>query len=210
MKRNLLIALAGLLFASLHCVAQADRGEEMKTVFGSGTEIKGFASFDNKITDFNAEKALFMGGHGGVILNKHIVFGLGGYGLVTRNEFDGIVPDKELDLYGGYGGLVLGYIIAPKEVIHVTVPVLLGAGGIEVVDHDIARNIDDRGVTVERSAFFVVEPSVQVEINVTKFFRFAIGGGYRFVHGSSLGNNQVKDGDLTSWTANVSFIAGRF
>ncbi|ELR69787.1 hypothetical protein C900_04634 [Fulvivirga imtechensis AK7] len=193
----------------MQSVAQ-DADDDIKTVFGKDTEIKGFASFDTKLTDFNEEKALFLGGHGGVILNKHIILGIGGYGMTTRNDFNGIIPGRKLDLYSGYGGLVFGYIIAPKEVIHITLPLLLGAGGIEVVDHHVANTIDDRGATVERSVYFVAEPSLQIEVNVTRFFRFAIGGGYRFVQGTDLKNNQVEDKDLTSWTANISFKLGKF
>lgn len=204
------IVLAACVFGAGKTKAQQDAGGEIKTIFSKDSEISGFGSFDMKLSDFNEDKALFLGGHGGVILNKHFIIGIGGYGITTNNTFDGITPNKELDLYSGYGGIVLGYVIAPREVIHISFPLLVGAGGVEVVDKSLASDIDDRGVTVERSAFFVVEPTAQVEVNITKFFRFAVVGGYRLVQGSSLDINRIKDEDLTSWTAGVSFKFGKF
>ena len=188
--------------------------DDVKTLFSKNSEIRGFGAFDMKLTDFNDEKALFVGGHGGVILNKHFIFGGGGYGLTTKNDFeiaDETGATQELSLYGGYGGIMLGYIIAPKEVIHVSIPVLIGAGGLEVTD-DSHPVVDDQRATIERSAFFVVEPGLEVEMNVARFLRIALVGGYRFIQGVDLDLdvNDISNEDLSNWTAGISFKVGKF
>ncbi|MEM8566249.1 MAG: hypothetical protein AAGF85_07290 [Bacteroidota bacterium] len=186
-----------------------DDNNNMKTIFSRKSEIRGFGSFDMKVTDFNEDKALFLGGHGGVILNKKFIFGGGGYGLTTSNTFDLEGSDQELELFGGYGGIILGYIIAPAEIIHVSFPVLIGAGGVEVAEEG-APIIDGERSILERSAFFVVEPAVEIEINMTRFMRLAIGGGYRFIQGADLDVGSITNEDLSSWTAGVSFKFGKF
>ncbi|MEM6524096.1 MAG: hypothetical protein AAF693_09900 [Bacteroidota bacterium] len=186
-----------------------DDNHNMKTIFSRKSEIRGFGSFDMKVTDFNEDKALFLGGHGGVILNKKFIFGGGGYGLTTSNTSDLEGSDQELELFGGYGGIMLGYIIAPAEIIHVSFPVLIGAGGVEVAEEG-APIIDGERSILERSAFFVVEPAVEIEINMTRFMRLAIGGGYRFIQGADLDVGSITNEDLSSWTAGVSFKFGKF
>ncbi len=201
-----------VLFFQAIILSAAAQSDDVKTLFSKESEIRGFGSFDMKVTDFNEEVALFLGGHGGVILNKHFMFGGGGYGLSTDNDFDFTDESgttEKLNLYGGYGGLILGYVIAPKEVIHISFPVLIGAGGVEVTD-DSRPRVDDQRATIERSAFFVVEPMVEAEMNVARFLRIAVGGGYRFIQGADLDVNNISDEDLSGWTTGISFKFGKF
>ncbi|MEM9859674.1 MAG: hypothetical protein AAF843_20140 [Bacteroidota bacterium] len=206
MKKVILIFYSMLFGTSL--IAQDD-SSDMKTIFSRKSEIRGFGSFDLKLTDFNEDKALFIGGHGGVILNQKFIFGGGGYGLATPNTFDLADGRQEFELYGGYGGIMLGYIIAPVEIIHVSFPVLIGAGGIEVAEEGAPIVEGERSI-LERSAFFVVEPAVEIEINVTRFMRMSIGGGYRLVQGADLDVGNISNEDLSSWTARLSFKFGKF
>lgn len=189
--------------------------QEIKTLFTKGAKIRGFGGFDMKISPVNNYNTLLIGGHGGIILNNNLIVGGGGYGMSTTNKFDGIDPAQELYLYGGYGGLVLGYSLSPKEIIHIHFPVLIGGGGFEVSDRKDLREFRDQNQLaldhrVEHSSVFVVEPGVEVEINVTKFFRFGMGGSYRIVQGAVLDRNNITDSDLSSWAANVSFKFGKF
>lgn len=202
MKKVLLLIF---IACQIGAIQAQDDSDEMKTIFSRKSEIRGFGSFDLKLTDFNEDKALFIGGHGGVILNKKFIFGGGGYGLSTSNTFELGDGTEKLELFGGYGGIMLGYIIAPSEIIHISFPVLLGAGGVEV-----APIINGERSILERSAFFVVEPNVEIEINMTRFMRLAVGGGYRLVQGSDLDIGNISDDDLSSWTAGVSFKFGKF
>lgn len=206
MKKVIILIFINIIAMSSY----AQRDTEVKTLFGSKSEVRGFGSFDIKMTEFNNENAVFLGGHGGVILNKHFIFGGGGYGLTTKNDFrvPGGTPER-LNLYGGYGGLILGYILAPKEVIHVSFPVLIGAGGVEVVD-DSLPTVNDLRATIERTAFFVIEPGVEIEMNVARFLRIAANGGYRHVEGADLDINAISNSDLSSWTAGISFKFGKF
>ena len=205
----ILAALNGLLFAQEH--------REIKTLFGRDTDVDGFGALDLRVSEINNEAALLIGAYGGVILSKKIMVGAGGYGIATDNQFDGLEPEKPLNLYGGYGGILLGYMISSLEVVHVNFPVLIGAGGMEVSDREEFRdltnpphNLDPRIFRIESSAFFVVEPGVEVELNVTRFFRIALGTSYRFTQGVDLPRNQIGDEDISGWTGNLSFKFGGF
>lgn len=156
------------------------------TLLSGEVDHGGFGGPVVKMTRINGADALLVGARGGWIINHTFVIGLGGYGLVTD-----IVP-KTPGLFGtdrlllGYGGLELEFIMASDEVVHVTFPVLIGAGA---VGYRSAIFDDDWGLNLHLSfdqrydTFFVIEPAVNVELNVASFFRIAAGVSYRHVTG---------------------------
>ena len=135
------------------------------------------------------------------------------FGLATQPSFEGIVPGpdtpKRLTLYGGYGGIVVGGTILGKEVVHISLPVTLGAGNLDVSDDDFFdQGLGDTQFTVENSTFFVVEPAAQLEFNITSYLRIGAGVSYRWVTGLELTN--ISDQDMTDFTGVLSVRVGRF
>lgn len=189
------------------------KDEEVKSLLSKKNDLNAFGAADLKVGDLNGERGLLVGAYGGFIINRRYLFGVAGYGLVTNVEFEGIVPGqtepKKLNLHGGYGGVIIGGTIAPKELIHISFPIVLGAGSLEVVDKDFfINNPADSEFTVENTVFFVAEPGIEVEFNITKYFRLGAGVTYRYVSGTELEN--VKDDDISGTTALISFRFGRF
>lgn len=58
------------------------------------------------------------------------------------------------------------------------------------------------------TAFFVVEPGLEVEINVTRFFKIGVGASYRFVRESDL--TLVSNDDLSGFSGGFSLKFGKF
>ncbi|MEM6641719.1 MAG: hypothetical protein AAF616_01965 [Bacteroidota bacterium] len=210
-----------LLLVCLSHVSQGQRyldtnnpdDDQVKSLLGQGNEINGFGAVDIKVGDLAGERALLVGAYGGFIIDRKYLFGLAGYGIATKVEIEGVNPGdasiKPLDLYGGYAGVFLGISILPKEVVHVSIPILLGAGALEISDGDFfTANPADSEFVVEKSGFFVVEPGMEVEFNLTRHFRLGLGATYRHIAGSNLVN--VDDRDLRGFTTVVSFRLGRF
>ncbi len=187
------------------------KDKEIKSLLGKGNDLNGFGSVDFKVADMMGERAMLAGAYGGVLVNRRYMLGVGGYGIATKLEFDGMVgaDPKTLNLNGGYGGIVIGGMIASKEVIHLVFPVFFGAGSVEVSDRNFFPNSpNDAEFTIESSAFMIVEPAMQVEFNITENFRLAAGMSYRYVTGTEL--NNVSDADLSGSSVMVSFRFGRF
>lgn len=186
---------------------------EVKSLLSKNNDLNAFGAVDIKVGDMMSERGLLAGAYGGFIINRRYLFGVAGYGLVTNIEFEGLVPGqttpKPLNLQGGYGGIIIGGTIAPRELIHISIPVVLGAGSLEVVDKDFfVNNPADSEFTVENSVFFIAEPGIEVEFNITKYFRLGAGMTYRYISGLELEN--VKDDDISGTTAMLSFRFGRF
>ena len=181
-----LVLILGILIgiASL-ATAQGDlkeigKKDQMQTLFGYDSKITGYGSLESKFTRLNEKDAIIIGGHGGVIFNSYFYFGLGAYGLVTRQQINGRPPEsslpaKMLDIHMGYTGMMMGFNIMPKKAVHFSVPLFVGVGNLE---------LEHNKVFIENSAFLLFEPGLQLELNVVHFMKFGIGSGYRMVHGT--------------------------
>ena len=212
--KNLTITLIMLTLFG-HSLFAQDQQEipykQTKTLLGDGTKVRGFGSLDIKMTEFNGDLGTMMGAHGGIILNNHFVLALGGYGLTSNYLIEDRENSDDLYLYGGYGGLILGGIFSPKEIVHIYTPVLIGAGGFEVTDRSFLNNFNRPpgfGTFAETTAFFVVEPGLEIEVNVTRFFKIALGASYRFIRESDL--EMVSNSDLSGFSGGMSLKFGKF
>ncbi len=185
--------------------------EPTNTLLGDGAKVRGFGSLDMRMTEMKDDLGLLMGAHGGIILNNHFVIGLGGYGLTSNFKIENAETPDDLYLYGGYGGLILGGIFSPKQVVHIYTPILIGAGGMEVTDRNYFNNFNRPapiGTFSETSAFFVVEPGLEVEVNITRFFKIGLGASYRFIRESDL--TMVTNKDLSGFSGGLSLKFGKF
>lgn len=152
------------------------------------------------------EFALLIGGRGGWILNfeskNSFSFGAAGYGLANNIETSSSSDLESSYLYLGYGGLETEFTHRTNDLIHTTFRGLIGSGvtGNRSEKHQI-ENLFGR-------EFFVAEPGLNVELNVTDFFRINTGISYRFISGSE--HQDFSDGDLSGISGVLSFKFGWF
>lgn len=162
-----------------------------QTLINGDIESGGFGGPAVKITSINGENTVLVGGRGGWIINHTFVLGGAGYGLVTNvnaNKTDTIHKFIEM----GYGGLDLEYIASSDNLIHLSLGLLIGGGCIGYKD----ENDDEFNYHRSMTGFFILEPGVNANLNVTHFFRIACGVSYRYVSGSqsSLSTNSGLSG----------------
>jgi hypothetical protein len=203
MKRTtilLLIVLGTPLFA------------QQQTLFDGELESGGFGGPAARFTQIQKEFAVFAGGYGGWLINHQLMIGGGGFGLATEHVVSGDAMayysfPRTMYLEVGYGGGMLEYIFLPNSLLHGSVSVLIGAGGVtyqesryEWNDHDYSRRSD---------AFFVLEPTVNAELNLTTWMRLAAGVSYRYVSGIGelVG---ISNSDLSGPSASIALKFGSF
>ncbi len=145
--------------------------QEIQTLFGYGTRISGFGGPFMSFTTINGEFAHMMGGGGGVLLGD---FFLGGYGEGLTNYIENIEGGDKIEF--GHGGFWTGYSFFGVKPIHPAFSLQLGWGDISLKDPEGYESYYNDNV-------FVVNPTVELEMNFTKFFRLSVGGHYRLVTG---------------------------
>lgn len=213
-----------LLLFVLFGYGQEEESQEFKTIFGSDFESGGYGAPELKLGPVNGVSSLFVGGRGGWIIGHRLVIGGGGYGMTTNNTFMEDPADRpsnlpvdstrNIKLDMGYGGLLLEFIAMPKSAVHLSFPVLIGGGGSNLGAQTFVgqSNYYPEGWAtydfIENSGFFVVEPGVFIELNMTKFFRLSAGGSYRFISGVNM--QRLNSNDLSGATFSLALKFGGF
>ncbi len=209
MKRTIIIYT--LLLLSTSAFAQ-DRNGEYRTLFG-GDGIKSHGGYGAVSTGYSRianRDAILIGGHGAWLIDHRIGIGISGTGFMTERRHDAVLDNRYL-LAGGYGGLRLEYILMPNSPIHLSIPMVVGAGGVGYsrsnVDFEINNAVDSHG-------FFLFEPGIELELNVIKLMRISFGASYRFTSDVSLkyadANRIVGTDALRGFSGSISFKFGKF
>ena len=186
MKRALLAFAVMLISVSI--IAQ-ENTDEIKTLFGNQGKqsIGGYGGINTSYGTVAGHDAIFIGGRGAVVLNHSLAIGLGGNGFISETVYDNNLLE-DYEFAGGYGGIIIEPIIGAKNPIHVSVPLLIGAGGVGYVKHwgDYNNDGDYTNYDEDSNAFFIFEPGVEVEFNLVKFMRIAVTGSYRLTSNINL------------------------
>jgi hypothetical protein len=164
--------------------------QNIKTLFGkNGGKIEngGWGGFTFGYTRLAGKDAFIGGGRGGWLINHCFTLGLAGYGFFSNMHYnDQYQPTIDnYSLGGGYGGLLLEPIISPFNPVHISIPVLIGAGSAFVVDEMYSHGNYHNDYNAY-PAYFVLEPGVDIEVNIVKFFRVALNVSYRYTSNLSL------------------------
>jgi hypothetical protein len=210
MKKTMFIL--ALIFAVYLAGAQDSyQDDEIKTVFSKHRSNGGYGAFSIAYSQIDGHDAFVAGGRGAFIFDHSLAIGLGGYGFVNNLAVHSYqYPNNELSLTGGYGGLFIEPIVAGKLPVHLSFPILFGMGGISQVDLNgwdywgpvnPIRNYD-------YDVFFIIEPAVELEFNLARFFRTAAYVSYRYTS-----NIQIFDTDenvLNGFNFGLTFKFGKF
>lgn len=220
-KHTLAISSAFAIMASNPLMAQ-EAPAEPRTLFGSNAERRngGWGGPAVALTEVMGKPALLTGLKAGWIIDHRFTLGIGGYGMVTD------VPNKGYDAYlvdngeevrrtsqfrMGYGGLLLEPVIAYKSPVHVTLPILIGAGGCayetstrwEASDSTHYSDWRDQG-----QAFFLLEPGVELELSLVRILRVGIGASYRYT--SDIDLPATPADALRGFNTSFTIKVGRF
>jgi hypothetical protein len=178
-------ALAAALLVLGAAGADEARAQDIQTLFSAPVAHGGFGGPVVKFGSVRGDLGVWVGGRGGWIIGfrdgHSLSIGGGGYGLATSHPApdpaDAGWPEADdLRARVGYGGFELEYTNRSRRLLHWTATTLVGAGSVAL----------ERGaipVTADEPTFFVVEPGVFAELNVTSFLRLHTGLTYRQTRG---------------------------
>ena len=128
-----------VLFIFLTEIATAqENNSSYKTVFNSSDQKKsafgGYGAFHLGYSNIDGKGAFLFGLRGAWIINHSIALGFGGTGFINNLN----LRTNLFDLYlgGGYGGFIFEPIIASNSKVHVSVPILVGGGGVVAFTKD--------------------------------------------------------------------------
>jgi hypothetical protein len=213
MKKSLLIIAVSILIPA-GIIAQDPefqyyKNKEMKTLLGRNRSGGGYGSFTTGYTTIDNKHALLFGGRFSWIASHTVGIGIGATGFINEYHYEPSL-DRNVFLTGGYGGLYIEPILFPRFPVHLSFPVLFGAGGISFISKD--DNFNNNFIENSK-AFLLIEPSAELELNLTKFFRLAFGATYRFptqFDAGLPGNYTIDIESLKSLSYTVTLKFGKF
>jgi len=134
-----------------------------------------------------------MGGEAGLLLDHRFSIGGAGYWLTSKVRGPRFPDDTASVLGFGYGGLLLHYQIVGDGPIYLSLGSLIGGGAIALFEYSEEEGLEFNDDEQSANGFFVVEPSVKVHANLTRWMRLGLDGAYRFVHGVNSYGFEEKD-----------------
>jgi len=152
------------------------KSKEIKTLLGRNRQGGGYGAFSTGYTTIDNYHGLLFGGRFSWIASHSVGIGFGATGFINEFHYEPSI-DRDVFLTGGYGGLYVEPILFPRLPVHLSFPVLLGAGGISFISKD--DDVFNDNFIEDSKAFLIIEPSAELELNLTKFFRLAFGVSYR-------------------------------
>ncbi|MCF6171512.1 MAG: hypothetical protein L3J31_01260 [Bacteroidales bacterium] len=231
MKTKTIFTLLLAFFSFTFLLAQEGK-EEMKLLFHPKDGHQkiangGYGAFSIGWTQINGQGAILLGGRAAWIANHYLAFGLAGSGFFNDFYNGNSYRPEEYFLAGGYGGLLIEPILMPMKPVHVSFPIIFGAGGVTAAPPGSWDGYNHGGgyyydnYYYDTDAFFVFQPGLEVEFNIVKFFRIALGASYRFTDGINLqykyfDNNNVEktvivdSKALNAFNASITFKFGWF
>jgi hypothetical protein len=210
MKKTTLLFISILVFTIARS-QDSYQNDEIRTVFSRNKSNGGYGAFTIGYSNIGGYDALVTGGRGAFIFDHALAIGLGGYGFVNNLDYDyHHSSNRNLSLAGGYGGFLIEPIVAGKSPVHLAFPILIGGGGVTLVDiygWDYWGN-PYPGNEYAYDAFFVIEPAVELEFNLARFFRLAAAVSYRYTSEINLYRTDLVDTKQTSADALRGFNFG--
>ncbi|MCW3463166.1 hypothetical protein [Chitinophaga nivalis] len=203
-----------LLAVALSIVALSVKAQEIQTLTSrpksaGKTKVGGYGTALGKITGFDGTVAIMTGAYGGVLLNKKFLLGAGAYSLINKLEAKASDGGK-YNLW--YTGFVFEYVHHSDKLFHWSAGTLIGGGGLTEQGKKYKVWEDgwekDKYRYTTAHGFFVAEPFVNVELNISRNIRLVGGGSYRFAVGA--GGNPFSDNQLSAPSFHLGIKAGVF
>ena len=203
----LLLLLSSALFAQENDSPKKD--QEFQTLLGHDKHNGFYGAFSVGYTEIEDKQAVTFGGRLEWIAGHSLGLGFGGTGFINENHFE---PSLNSDVFltGGYGGIYIEPIVMPNFPVHISFPILLGGGGVSYVSEETSW---DHNMIEDTEAFLIAEPGAELELNLTRNFRLAIGTSYRFTTAFNVGTSELTEVNskaLQGFSFMMTFKFGRF
>lgn len=187
-----------ILFTSTALLALPEIGRAQSPP-SHAVDVGGFVSLDAHIGRINGRGAVTSGAEIALLLDHRFSLGLTGAALVNDDDDDAPGGTRDLRRFG-YGGVSLGYVVAPASALHYLIDVLVAGGSV--------RSQADSAPDGDGDRIFVLQPSIAAEVSLSRHMRAAAGISYRAVSG--VDSAGLSNADLRGFAVRLTVSAGKF
>jgi len=180
---------------------------DVETLSGNNGHSGGYGALTFKGSKFKDAAILMMGLRGAWVVNRSLGLGIDINGILPLSKYDDVDPEGKNYgiLLGGYGGWLLEPVIWSNKIIHLTIPVSIGAGWLGYIEDWEGEDFYYGGDLYDQDVFWYIEPGLNAEINISRYFRVNAGVSKRFSQDLYLYNTPSDAFDKLNYTVVLKF-----
>jgi hypothetical protein len=139
-----------------------------------------------KVNSIQGTVSTLIGGYGGALFNRSFLLGIAGGANLSHPSVN-----------YGYFGAIAQYIVRPSEMVHFSGQLVLAQGSTK--DYENPKNgLLENFMNISGARFFMTEPGVNIELNISQKVALVAGVSYRFVTGINEENKNIQITKLTN------------
>ena len=201
MKRSLILQL--ILACAVCIVTNAARAQGTQTLMDSSTSIRSVWSFETATNSIKQNVGTAVGMYWGAVFNKTYLLGIGGDVNLSHTVTN-----------YSYVHLLAQYMEQSDQLLHYGGELSLGFGSVKDYEHP-KTSLFDNFFNTSGTIFYLAEPQVFGELNITPKSRLLVGLGYFFAFGldaknTNIAQSRITNQDLSGVTLTVSLKLGTY
>jgi len=195
LSEGLFVMIVTLMISTVEAIAQEQ--DSTKSLFGSDVKVSEIWSPEVKINSIQGEVGTLIGFYGGAVFNRSVLIGISGGANLSHSHVN-----------YGYFGAIGQYIYKPSNLWHCSGQLLLAYGSTKDYEDTKSGLLDNFG-NVSGASFFLMEPGINLELNLSKRLTLVTGISYRYVTGLDENNENVQITHVTNKDlSGFNFIIG--
>jgi hypothetical protein len=184
LTKGILVTILMILFSK--AVTSAQNVDSTQTLFKSEVKVSEIWTPEVKFNSIQGKFGTLIGFYGGAVFNRSFLLGISG----------GVNLSHPTINYG-YFGAIGQYIFKPSNLWHISGQLLLAYGSAKEYEDPKSGLLDEFG-NVSGAPFFLVEPGLNLELNLSKRVTLVAGISYRNVSGMNENSENVSTTHLTN------------
>jgi len=194
------VLMATLMFVATGAASQSN--DSTRTLFRSDVKVSELWVPEVKLNSIQGDIGTLIGFYGGALINKSVLLGIAG----------GVNLGHPRVNYGYFGGIGQ-YIFRPEELLHFSGQLVLAYGSTKDYE-DPKSGLLDNFWNISGAHFFMMEPGVNLELNLGKRLTLVTGVSYRYVSGlneqdENVSITHVTNKDLSGLNFNIGLKFGK-
>ena len=200
LTKGILVMILMLLVISVKATAQDL--DSTQTLFKSVIKVSEIWTPEVKFNSIQGKFGTLVGFYGGAVFNRSFLLGISG-GLNLSHP----------TVNYGYFGAIGQYIFKPANLWHISGQLLLAYGSAKEYEDPKSGLLDNFG-NVSGAPFFLLEPGINLELNLSKGVTLVAGISYRNVSGmnedsENVSTTKVTNEDLSGVNFNIGVKFGK-
>jgi len=173
-----------LIFLSTGTFARENNPE--RTLLTRDIRLTDVVSPEVKFNSIQGDIGTLIGIYGGPMINNRLLIGACG----------GVNLGHPRVNYGYLGGIIQ-YVYRPEDMVHMSIQLVVASGTTKDYENPKSGLLDNFW-NISGESFFMVEPGINLEVNITTRMKLVMGVSYRYVSGINSAREEIRYTHVTN------------